>query len=155
MSSASRPLYVDVTSSVIALLVAADDLFDVDAAVTLHDDRRERVRLRPHDERALIARRIDRRQRAALIGERAVDPVRFAAVDDLRDDVVEEKRRREVVVEVAAQLRVDERRIRLDAELAQERGEEERFVLAVAVTLLMTTAGCRGSCEPRPISMPR
>ena len=121
----------------------------------LDDDLRERFRLRANDQRALVVRRLDRRQRAALIGERAVDPVRLAAVDHLRDDVVEEKRRGEVVVEVAAQLRVDERRIRLDAELAQERGEKERLVLAVAVALLMTTAGCCGSCELRPISMPR
>ena len=129
--------------------------------MALHDDLRKRVRLRAHDERALVARRIDRRQRAALIGERAVDPVRFAAVDDFRDDVVEEKRRRQVVVEVAAQLRVHERRIRFDAELAQERREEERLVFAVAVALRSSPppaaaarasrvpSRCRGSgCRP-------
>ena len=45
--------------------------------------------------RPALVRRFDRGQRAALIGDGAVDPVGASAVDHLGDHVIEEERRGE------------------------------------------------------------
>ena len=90
-------------------------------------------------------------QRAALIGDRAVDPVRAAAVDDLRDDVIEEERRRELLAEAMLEARVHERGIGLEPELAQQRDEQQRLVLAVAPARRRaspTADAARASCGP-------